>query len=268
MTQAAVDAVRVESNRVLEIARSLTAEQWERPSACAGWRVQDVFTHLGAAFQLVADPSSMPVPSADEGMEAAQEVPVAERRDWTPEQVIASYEEWSGRALEAFAFLQSEDMAELPLEMGDLGTHPMHYVADAYAFDHYTHLRFDVAAPHGPIELPDLPMDEAVLAPTVGWLIQGLPQMQYERLEAVMARPFAISLAGPGGGQWTAYPTNEDGHAVRVDDGLGMDAAFTATSSTHDFVGWSTQRVPWADVVTVDGDEAYAADILDAINLI
>jgi uncharacterized protein (TIGR03083 family) len=169
MTQAAVEAVRAESERVLALARSLTPEQWEQPSACAGWRVQDVITHMAAAFQLVADPGSMPDPSAADGMEAAQEVPVRERRAWSPAQVVAAYDEWRGRALDTFALLQGEDMADLPLDMGDLGTHPMHLVADAYAFDHYTHLRFDLAAPEGPLDLTDLPRDEGVLGPTVGW---------------------------------------------------------------------------------------------------
>lgn len=269
MTQAAVDAIRSESDRVLTIARSLTPDQWEQPSACAGWRVQDVLTHLAAAFQLVADPASMPDPSSAETMEAAQEIPVDERRGWSPDQVVAAYEEWRDKALPSFELLQTEDMADLPIEMGDLGTHPMHLVADAYAFDHYTHLRFDLAAPSGPLDLPDLPQDEGVLDPTIGWLVAGLPQMCLGPLKAVAVRPFALSLAGPGGGQWTAYATpDDDSTAVRVDDGIGLDAAFTATSTSHDFVGWSTTRTPWREVVTVDGDEDYAAAVLDAINLI
>jgi hypothetical protein len=268
MTEAAVDAVRVESDRVLDLARSLTPEQWELPSACAGWRVQDVLTHLGAAFQLVADPGSMPDPSDAEGMEAAQEIPVRERRDWSPGQVIAAYEEWREPAIDGFVLLQGEEMAELPVEMGDLGTHPMHLVADAYAFDHYTHLRFDLAAPDGPLPLDDLPRDEVVLGPTVGWLIAGLPQMCVEPLAAAVDRPFGLRLEGPGGGAWTARPTEVGGHAVAVEDGLDDAVAFVATSGTHEFVGWSTTRRPWSDTVTVTGDEAYATLVLDAINLI
>ena len=268
MTTAAVDAVRAESDRVLDIARSLTAEDWERPSACDGWRVQDVLTHLAAAFQIVADPGSMPDPTESDGMEAAQEVPVADRRDWTPEQVVDAYREWRDKSLDAFDLLQTEDMAELPLEMGDLGTHPMHLVADAYAFDHYTHLRFDLAAPDGPLDLADLPRDEAVLEPTIGWLLAGLPQMCVDALEPVADRPFGLRLEGPGGGEWTARPTEEAGHAVTVEDGISDDVAFVATSGTHEFVGWSTKRVPWSESVTVTGDQDYAASVLDVINLI
>ena len=39
-------------------------------------------------------------------------------------------------------------------------------------------------------------------------------------------------------------------------------------STDHDFVIWGTRRAPWRDLVKVEGDEAYAARFLDAINII
>jgi hypothetical protein len=33
-------------------------------------------------------------------------------------------------------------------------------------------------------------------------------------------------------------------------------------------MAWSTQRLPWRDLVRVDGDEHVAAKFLDALNLI
>ena len=52
-----------------------------------------------------------------------------------------------------------------------------------------------------------------------------------------------------------------------------MDAASkpqlaNVTSSTADFLAWSTTRLPWRQLVKVDGDEAAAADFFDALNLI
>ena len=55
---------------------------------------------------------------------------------------------------------------------------------------------------------------------------------------------------------------------MTLEAGVADDAEFVATSGTHDFVGWSTTRVPWREVVSVDGDEAYAGAVLDAVNLI
>jgi hypothetical protein len=43
----------------------------------------------------------------------------------------------------------------------------------------------------------------------------------------------------------------------------------TVVSTAHDFVSWGTKRRDWRDSgVRVDGDEAYAAQVLDAINVI
>lgn len=267
MSEQAVEAVRVESEAVLDLAEGLGDAQWEAPSACAGWRVQDVLIHLGAAFQLVADPGSMTPPSEADNMEDAQELPVRARRDWSPGQVVDAYREWSVKGIEALGMLQGPDMAELPLDMGDLGTHPMHLVANAYAFDHYTHLRFDLAAPTGPLDGLDLPRDETRLGPTVTWLVAGLAQMCTPALKPVVDRPFGLRLTGPAGGEWSHRASDTD-HAVETADGLSGDEAFVATSSSHDFVGWSTTRTPWPEVVEIEGDEAYAASVLDAVNLI
>jgi hypothetical protein len=40
------------------------------------------------------------------------------------------------------------------------------------------------------------------------------------------------------------------------------------TSSTSDFLVWSTKRLPWEPLVTIDGDRDAAQRFLNAINLI
>lgn len=46
------------------------------------------------------------------------------------------------------------------MDLGDLGTHPMDLIANAFAFDHYTHIRVDVLAPGGPVDRPAPPVTE------------------------------------------------------------------------------------------------------------
>lgn len=46
------------------------------------------------------------------------------------------------------------------MDLGDLGTHPMDLIANAFAFDHYTHIRVDVLAPGGPVDRPVPPVTE------------------------------------------------------------------------------------------------------------
>ena len=49
MTRAAIDALRTERALLLDVLHSLTDAEWEAPSACAGWRVQDVVAHQASS---------------------------------------------------------------------------------------------------------------------------------------------------------------------------------------------------------------------------
>jgi hypothetical protein len=40
------------------------------------------------------------------------------------------------------------------------------------------------------------------------------------------------------------------------------------TSSTSDFLAWSTKRLPWEPLVSIDGDTGAAGRFLTALNLI
>src|SRR5436853_101992 len=63
------------------------------------------------------------------------------------------------------------------IALGDLGTHPLHLVANAFAFDHYSHLRVDLLAPGGPLERPAPPVTGDQLAAVADWILAGIPQM-------------------------------------------------------------------------------------------
>ena len=74
--------------------------------------------------------------------------------------------------------LQDEPLASTVIPLADLGSYPMHLLADAYTFDHYCHLRVDLLSPRGPIERELAPADDTLIAPAVGWMLAGIPQMQ------------------------------------------------------------------------------------------
>jgi len=264
MSTLAVEGFRAERTAILEVLGSLTPEEWNLPSACAGWAVRDVVGHLGCTLHGVVDPAFLPDFSS--GTEEGMEPPVALRREWTIAEVVAEYETYSGQAADAFAMLQDEPMASSELPMGQLGTHPMSMLASTFLFDSYCHLRHDLLAPGGPLDRPEPPRDEQRLAPTVEWMLAGLPWMCADALET-LERPVALVLDGPGGGAWTIAPGGPDGR-VTVSEQVTADAAATVTSDPHAFVSWGTQRSPWRDHVTISGDAAIAARFLDAINII
>jgi uncharacterized protein (TIGR03083 family) len=263
MSELAVDGFRAERDAILTVAKSLTEDEWNLPSDCRGWAVRDVFGHMACTLHGVIDPAFLSDTSS--GTEDAMEPPVAERRTWPIEQLVAEYETYSAQAAEAFASVQSPGIAETPLPMGELGTHTMSILPSTFLFDAYCHLRHDVLAPTGPIDRPQPPRDEQRLRPTLEWMLAGLPWMCAAALDSIVERPLTLELSGPGGGTWTIAPGPE---RVSVTEGAAEGAAATVRSTSHDFVVWGTKRRPWQDFVEIGGDETYAAAVLDAVKVI
>jgi hypothetical protein len=249
-----------ERDEALALGASLSAEEWMAASDCAGWRVKDVFAHMSSVFRQVADPTSA-VEGTTDDTEANQELYVAERKDWPPAQVLEEYREWSEKGIAALAGLQEPPTADTVVPLNDLGSHPLHLLANALVFDHYCHLRNDVLAPNGPIERPALPSDDLRVGPTIEWMLAGLPQMCAANLEGKLDPPINLVLTGPGGGDYVLS-------SAGVTSGRDSSAVASVTSTAADFVLWGTQRRPWATYVEIDGDERAAALVLDAINII
>jgi uncharacterized protein (TIGR03083 family) len=264
VSEQAVEGFRAERAAILDVARSLSDEEWNRPSDCAGWAVRDVMAHLASTIHGVVDPAFLP--DMANGTEAAMEAPVAERRVRPVADVVAEYEQYSGAAADIFASLQAPGIGDTTIDMPELGTHPMSMLASTFLFDAYTHLRVDILAPLGSIDRPEPPRDEQRLRPTVEWMLAGLPWM-CPALAGIVDRPLALVLDGPGGSTWTIAPPDDTGRIVITEMATG-DAAATVRSSTHDFVIWGTTRRPWRNYVKVEGDDGFAARVLDAVNVI
>jgi hypothetical protein len=104
---------------------SLGDDEWATPSAAAGWTVKDVFTHFGDLLGILAF-------AADLERQATALLPVLES-------------------------LQEEPNASTQAQLLDLGSYPLHAIPDMFSFDFYTHLRWDVLAPRGPLTGHDVP---------------------------------------------------------------------------------------------------------------
>lgn len=267
MSKVAIEALRVTREDILSVARSLSPEEWAAQSDCEGWRVQDVITHMASVFATVVDPSSLPEGVPDD-VEASQNVIVAARADWTPEQVLADYEDMSEKGIAAVAGFQEGPGANTMVPISNLGTHPLHLVANAFAFDAYCHLRNDILEPNGPIQRDVELDDEPRLAATMEWLISGLPQMAPEAMRAAVTRPIVLDVTGPGGGTWTLLPAAGDDQLVEVLDSATKAGQAEVHTSSVDFVLWATHRRAWRDLdVTIEGDGDYAGTVLDAIHV-
>jgi hypothetical protein len=165
--------------------------------------------------------------------------------------------------VDALAALQEPPMAETVVPLGNLGSHPLHILANAIVFDHYCHLRHDLGAV---IErAAALPRDAAALDATLDWMLTGIPQMCAEalsrcsrgvnlRFDGDVSRTVALRPGADGAAAWTVTP------------GADEDLP-TARTTAHDFVSWGTKRSDWRASVVELTDPA-AADTLDAINVI
>jgi uncharacterized protein (TIGR03083 family) len=241
----AVEAIGADRAALLDICRGLTDAQWQAPSGCAGWRVQDVVAHMGNLFWLVVDPSAQPDVSALP-TEAAQEVAVQARREWTAADVLADYEEVSKAGLDRLAELAALD-AEVPL--GDLGTYPLAVLPSAYSFDHYTHIRADLFAPRGPLAGPPPPSDELRLGSALDWVEAALPQ---QNEDVASACTLEIQVTGTG--------------ARLIGFGRGQAMA-TICSDGPALVRWITQRGSFDELGVQTAGDAAAIETARALKV-
>lgn len=191
MTSAAVESLRADREALLEICAGLTDAQWKAESGCAGWTVHDVVAHMGGLWWTIVDPSQLP-DTGDAPTEQAQEIIVESRRSWTPQQVVDDYTEVSVKALEAAVDLESQDFE---MDLGSFGTYHISVLPNAFAFDHYTHIRADLFAPRGPLTGTPPPSDELHLRPTLDWIAAALPQ---HSADAVAKLPGGVEISATG----------------------------------------------------------------------
>lgn len=224
----ATQSLKADRDALIGICNVLGDADWKAVSGCAGWSVKDVVAHMGALFWLVVDPSTLP---SVEGMpaEQAQDVYVESRRSWSAARILEDYEAVSSKALDALDGLEDQSF-EVPL--GDVGTYPASFIAYAFAFDHYTHIRADMFRPRGPLDLVAPPSDEMRLVPVLDWIEAALPQQNPKVVEGIEG---AVEIALTG----TAPRT--------ILIGSGEPRARIASDSAA-FVVWITHRGNWDDL--------------------
>jgi uncharacterized protein (TIGR03083 family) len=240
MTRVAIDALRADREALLNLCHRLQDADWKLDSGCPGWSVQDVVAHLGAGFWVLVDSSALP---GTDGLptERAQDVYVEARRSWSTEQVVDDYRTVSATAIEQLTALDGQDF-EVPL--GDLGTYHISLIANAFAFDHYTHIRADLFEPRGPLTGPPPPSDEVRLSATLDWIAAALPQQNQEVITS-LGGVIEVRLEGPASRLLTI--------------GSGERMA-TISGKVPSFVRWVTQRGDWSELgLAQSGDRAALA---------
>jgi uncharacterized protein (TIGR03083 family) len=264
VSYAGIAGMRAAASDLVDIGRGLDETEWQTTSAAAGWSVHDVISHVGCLLELLqAAVGGEEAP--DNRIEPLNDAMVAERRGWDHMRVLDNVQKQLEQAIEMFVPLQEEAMASVEAPMLDLGTYPLHAIADMFTFDMTTHLRYDILAPRGPISRQLPAPDEVRLGPSVSWLLGGIPKMQADLARHLLA-PGTLRLTGPAAGN---HLISTEAGIVTVKPLQSSDQpAATLTSTTADLLAWSTARLPWRALVAVEGDQNVAAEFLDALNLI
>ncbi len=266
MSRAAVEGLTAIHREFRAVIGSLSDDEWALPSACAGWRVQDLVAHVTSNLKELVAPTPQATTPSVLRAEQAMEALVEPRKAWSPAQVIDEYEAYAEPALAALGAMQDEPTASTEVALADLGTYAMHWLANAYCFDHYCHLRHDLLAPGGSVRRPLRVVDDAMVRPGIDWMMHSLPQMRRGQFSSLL-QPIRLELTGPGGGSWTLHPAGVDG-LIAVTETASLDAAATVTSTGHDFIAWGTKRTDWRPSCAVAGDIELGALVLDSINII
>ncbi|MBM7366978.1 maleylpyruvate isomerase family mycothiol-dependent enzyme [Gordonia hydrophobica] len=263
MSEHGVRAAQALVDDTLALLAALDDGDWSADSACHGWRVHDVVTHMGFFFNFIADPDLVLPDNPSGTSERLNDAAVRERADWSSADAIAYYREQSTAGLATLSALQGEELRDAPLAMLDLGTYRMSELSNAVAFDHLVHLTCDLMEPFGPVARTEVSVGEAI-DPAVDWMMAGLPQMNGAALHPVLSTPLGLRLTGATERTFVIERA-DDGVAVRETDDLPSDVA---TSEATDFLRWGTARSAWRSAVTRDGDHAHIAAVLDAIDIV
>jgi uncharacterized protein (TIGR03083 family) len=264
MTKAALDAALVSIKQMDDLADRLTDEEWALPSACAGWRVVDVYAHMAAlAHNMVEPPPPMDLPA---NRERQHDVYVDLRRSMTPAEVVAEWREYTPKLVTAYRAMQEEPLSQEEVTVYVLGTYKKHQFANALAFDTLLHLYADVLKPMGPIDR-DIPEPGAEqINSAVEWMMAGLPQMQGTELNDTLSTNITIELTGIGGSTWTVGPGGEGGKLLVRSGDFGDGTV--VKSDTYEFTKWGTTRTPWRSAATVEGNEEEVTTFLDKLDII
>jgi len=266
MSDSALRGARVLVADVLDLTEPLQEQEWDAPSACRGWQVQDVIAHLAAFFAILADPTAGKPLTPTDPTEAVNEEMVAARRHRTASQVRQEYQQSSQLALEALASMENPAVASRLVCMGDIGSYPLSAMSEAVCFDHLCHLVHDLLAPAGPLQRPRPPLDEVRLAPALDWMLRGLPTMSGPDLAAALDHPVVLELSGPGGRRVRIARDDDTGVRITPAPTVGDDDLVRTEGIA--FLAWATHRVSWHDIVALHGDENRVGRVLDRIRVV
>lgn len=199
-------AAEEEYRRLGSLLRSLTGEEWSRPTDCTEWDVRAMVAHLvGAAASNASVREALRqvrlarrVPRSGDFVDKVNEVQVRERAGRTPAELVAELAELAPRAVRARRRIPAP-LRAVPVPFGaPLGTRPLGYLLGCiYTRDAWMH-RVDISRATG--------RDLELTADHDGRIVADVVAEWAARHGA----PYRVQLTGPAGGSWARGTGGEE----------------------------------------------------------
>jgi uncharacterized protein (TIGR03083 family) len=243
----------------------LDQSQWETPTDCPGWDVQDQVSHLiGTESVLLGLPAPAPVeaPHVRNPLGAGIEGWVAERRDRSPAEVLDEFRQVTAArsaALDAMTDEQWEAPTNSPAGQIPYGEFMQIRVMDNWV--HEQDIRRAVGRP-GHLEGP-------VAEVALGRFTRSLGYVVGKQAGAADGTSVVVRLVGPHG-QVLAV-TVADGRARPVEAPPDPDVVLTMTAEAYCCLScgrWPADQARADGQVQVDGDRELGARIVSAMSII
>jgi uncharacterized protein (TIGR03083 family) len=236
---------------------------WRTPTALPGWSVQDCVSHItGTERMIMGDPApEVAIAHLDHVKNPFGEIVevwVEQRRSWTPQQVLAEFDEHIPRRIAELRAMTEQELTE-PTE-SPLGVMPYRNFLEVRIFDTWMHEQDIRRAVDRPGHL-DGPIVDAALIRFRG----ALGYVVGKKAGAPDGASVVIELVGGPGG---AIAVAVDGRAYVVDD-IPDDPTVRIVVPFEDFVALGGGRRAAADLpddaLRVEGDHDLGRRVLDAM---
>jgi uncharacterized protein (TIGR03083 family) len=243
----------------------LDQSQWETPTDCPGWDVQDQVSHLiGTESMLLGFPAPAPVEAAHvrNPLGAGIEGWVAERRDRLPAEVLDEFRQVTAARSAALDAL-SDEQWEAPTA-SPAGQIPYGEFMQIRVMDNWVHEQDIRRAVQRPGHLEG-PAAEAALAR----LTRSLGYVVGKQAGAADGTSVVVRLVGPQAQVLAVTVT--DGRARPAEAPPDPDVTLTMTAEAYCCLScgrWSADQVLADGRVQADGDRQLAHRIVSAMSII
>ncbi|MEM7537127.1 MAG: maleylpyruvate isomerase family mycothiol-dependent enzyme [Chloroflexota bacterium] len=261
---------------LLMLLRSLPDDDWQKPTACAGWTVKDVALHLlGGDIGIVSRERDEFAPERQNinswadlvaFIDRANDIWLQSTRRISP-RLLCDLLEFTGR--QAIAHFNTLDLRSIGNPVSWAGDEPAPVwldIAREYTerWHHQQHIRDAIGQPG--LKEPRF------LAPALDTFIRALPHTLHT-VYAAEGATLSFQISGESGGEWFLLRETPAWSLYVCDDAQDTQSGATAQVRIHEDAAWRlfTKGLPKDDImahVSIDGQQALAHAMLKTVAII